>query len=427
MTFEGRADYRISLLCSALFLLVSASSCSRFLANDKPSSAGVAFVGVTVLTMENGEVLDDQTVVTQNGRITVIGARESVVVPAGVNRIEGRDRILMPGLVDAHIHLRHADPGDLLAYVQTGITCAREMNGRPFLLEWRGRIEAGELVGPCLKVAAPTMGNFSSPREGFPTPQSQAEGAEAVRQFHRQGYDWIKVYTFLPREAFVGVVNESSVLGIPIGGHVPIEVGLADFLSTEVRSIEHMTEYVSSSLTNEAVVLDEADFRSIFGAGNVDWEKMDSQVKSTVKARIWNVPTLVWFDRNLPAPMATDAWADTELREQGAQNRREIVRRLHKAGALMAVGTDSDAGDDLEASAIHDELQALHEAGINTEDVLEMATIGGARLLGLIDEIGSVSIGKRADLLLLSCDPRDDLSCLRQPDLVIVRGKHIVK
>ncbi len=427
MTFEGLANNRISLICSALFLLLSASSCSKLLANDEPLSDAVVFVGVTVLTMEDGEVLEDQTLVTQNGRISVIGARDSVAIPEGANMIEGRSRVLMPGLVDAHIHLRHAETDDLLEYVKAGITCAREMNGRPFLLEWRERIDAGELVGPCLKVAAPTMGNFSSPREGFPTPQSQAEGAEAVRQFHRQGYDWVKVYTFLPRDAFVGVVNEASALGIPIGGHVPIEVGLADFLSAEIHSTEHMTEYVSSSLTDEATVLDKVDFRSIFGAGDVDWEKMDSQVRSTVKARIWSVPTLVWFDRNLPAPLAADAWADTNLREQGARNRREIVRRLHEAGALLAVGTDSDAGDDLAASAIHDELNALHEAGIKTEDVLEMATTGGAKLLGLIDEIGSVSTGKRADLLLLSCDPRDDLACLRQPDMVVVRGRHVVE
>lgn len=427
MTFEGLAINRISLVCSTLFLLLSVSSCSKFIANDKLSSDAVVFVGVTILTMEQGEVLEDHTVATENGRIIFVGARESFVVPEGAIRIDGRGRVLMPGLVDAHIHLRHAEPDDLLEYVQTGITCAREMNGRPFLLEWRDRIEAGELVGPCLKVAAPTMGNFSSPREGFPMPQSQIEGAEAVRQFHRQGYDWIKVYSFLPRDAFVGVVNESSALRIPIGGHVPIEVGIGDFMLADVRSLEHMTEYVGSSLTEDAAILDESDFRSIFGAGNVDWEKMDSQIRATVTAGIWSVPTLVWFDRNLPAPMAADAWAVTDLRKQGAQNRREIVRRLHEAGAMLAVGTDSDAGDDLEASAIHDELQALHEAGISTENVLEMATLGGAELLGLIDEIGSVSTGKRADLLLLSCDPRDDLSCLRQPDIVLVRGKQVIR
>lgn len=209
-------------------------------------------------------------------------------------------------------------------------------------------------------------------------------------------------------------MEESTRRGMPVGGHVPVDAGLPETISSGIRSIEHLTEYVGNSLRPEARELDDVDFRSLFGAGDVDWERMDSLVRATKAASVWNVPTLVWFDRNLPAPMASDAWSNPELRAQGARNRREVVRRLHEAGALLAVGTDSDAGDQLEAAVIHDEIAAMIEAGLDPEEVLRLATVGGATLLGVLSETGTVTTGKRADLLFLPCDPRDDLTCLRR-------------
>jgi imidazolonepropionase-like amidohydrolase len=96
---------------------------------------------------------------------------------------------------------------------------------------------------------------------------------------------------------------------------------------------------------------------------------------------------------------------------------------MHAAGALLAIGTDSDAGEALPAAAIHDELAAHVAAGLPTMAVLRMATIEGARLLGIDGEVGSVHTGKRADLLVLSCNAEEDLSCLRAPEVVIAQGR----
>ncbi len=383
----------------------------------------LALVGVRVLTMSEPPLLEDQTVLVAGERIESIGARERVEIPATARVIEGRGRVLMPGLIDAHIHLRDAQPSALVEYLRAGITTAREMNGRPFLLEWRDRIEAGELVGPTLRVAAPTLGNFSSPRDGYATPETDAEGRAAVARFHADGYDWIKVYSFLGREAFGGVMAEARRLRMPVGGHVPVAVGLEDALVSGMRSIEHLTEYVGSSLTEAARELDERDLRSIFGAGEIDDEALSRAARATVNAGIWNVPTLIWFDHRLPAPVAKEAWADPRLRRQGERNRRRVVGLLNELGAPLAIGTDSDAGTDEPASVIHDELAAMAEAGLGARAALYAATMGGARLLGLEAEVGSVEPGKRADLLILGCDPIESVGCTEKPELVIFRGR----
>ena len=407
--------------CPLVSLAGSAPQGRRFVA-----AADLAIVGVDVLTMDDDEWLVDQTVLVEGARITAIGSRARVVVPPGARVLEGQGRVLMPGLVDAHVHLRRAEQDALVRYLEAGITTARDMNGRPFVLDWRDWIEAGEFVGPRLRVASPALGNWSSPKEGYPTPETRAEAEDVVRRVHAVGYDWIKVYSFLPPEGFRGVVDAAGRLGMPVGGHVPIDTGLAEALRLGIRSVEHLTEYVASALTPEQRALDEADFRSVFGAGEVDWSVIDALIEATVAARAWNVPTLVWFDRNLPAPMAEGAWSDPDLRAQGARNRREIVRRLHAAGARLAVGTDSDAGGDLPADAIHDEIAAMVETGLEPAAVLRLATVGGARLLGLGAEQGAVRVGQRADLLLLRCDPRGDLSCLRSPEVVVTAGRVVV-
>ncbi len=383
----------------------------------------IAIVGVAVLAMDSSPVRGDQTIVIAGERIEGLGPRAEIEVPAGAKVIDGRGRFLMPGLVDVHVHLRHAQPEALLDYLRVGITSAREMNGRPFLLEWRDRIEAGDLIGPALKVAAPTLGNFSSPREGYPTPETAEQAREAVRRFHSAGYDWIKVYSFLEREAFEGVMEEARRLDIPVGGHVPIQVGIDDALAAGLRSIEHLTEYVGGSLSADARALDESDFRSTFGAGEIDVERLESLVRTTRSAGVWNVPTLVWFDRHLPTPLAREAWDRSELRKEGARNRRWVVGKLHEHGASLAVGTDSDAGNDEPARAIYQEIAAMVEANLSHREVLRAATIGGARLLGVEEVTGSIEVGKRADLLLLGCDPLERIECIADPELVIVRGR----
>lgn len=415
------------VLVILMVLLTINISCSKSSIQKQQLDADIAFVGVDVITMENQQFLYDQTVLTKGIRIIAIGARTQINVPHDTRIIEAQGKVLMPGLVDAHIHLRHADSTALVEYLRVGITSAREMNGRPFIRDWRDRINAGDLIGPWLQVAAPTFGNFSSPREGYMTPETHEDAAIAVARFHTEGYDWIKIYTFLSPEAFEGLMEESNRLGIPVGGHVPVRVGMPEIFSSSFMSIEHLTEYVGSTLTSESQELDDKDLRSVFGAGDINWSKMDSLISLTKAAGIWNVPTLVWFDRILPTSRVQEAWSNPDLRAQGERNRREIVRRLHEAGALLAIGTDSDAGDDLGAESIYDEIGAMIEAGIDPEEVLRLATVGGATLLGVLSETGTVTVGKRADFILLQCDPRSDLDCLRFPEMVVARGQVVTE
>jgi len=92
----------------------------------------------------------------------------------------------------------------------------------------------------------------------------------------------------------------------------------------------------------------------------------------------------------------------------------------------LVVGTDSDAGDDLPAEAIHEEMANMVDAGLTPYEVLVAATKGAAEFLNGQSEFGTVSVGKRADLLMVNCNPLEDISCLKQRIAVMSRGNLIL-
>jgi len=100
------------------------------------------------------------------------------------------------------------------------------------------------------------------------------------------------------------------------------------------------------------------------------------------------------------------------------------VRHPAVSVGAIALGTDSDGlGEHLSPAAVLDELIAMTQAGLTPLEALEAATVGGAQLLGGLDDFGTVDVGKRADLLVLYCDPSVDLLCLGDIEWVMARGR----
>lgn len=393
----------------------------RALAVGRAGAGVVALVGFRVVPIEPPGVVEGWTVLVEGERIVALGPAAEVVVPDGARVIEGSGRFLLPGLVDCHVHLREAPPAALAEYLRAGVTTVRDMNGRPHLLAFRREVAEGRLTGPTLVVASPTLGNFSSPRDGYPTPETAAEATALVRRFAAEGYDWIKVWSFVPRPIFHALVDAARAEGLPIGGHPPLEIGIAEALRLD--SLEHLLGYVDAAMTPAARELDAADLRATFHAVEVFADLLPPLAAATRAAGTWSCPTVLFFDHNAPAERMRPAWDRPEVRRLGHDTRIRILAALREAGAPIAVGTDSDAGDDLPADAIHEELANYVEAGFTPFEALAAAIRGGAGLLGLEAEIGSLAAGKRADLLVVRCDPTVDLACLRRPEMVMARGR----
>lgn len=387
-----------------------------------PPFPKIAIVDINVLPMTADIVLETQTILIEDGRIRTIGPRDDTPVPDGFTEIDGMGRFALPGLGDMHTHFRQADADMFANYLAAGITLVRDMDGRPRQLAWRDEVNLGTRLGPRMFVASPTMANRRSPFEGYPTPETPEAARETIARFAEEGYDFVKVYSYLPRAIYFAVIEEARRLGLPVAGHIPLAVGLDDALTSGLASNEHLTGYFDAIATPEGARLDSTDYRGIFFGAALDEHRLRALADQTREAGMWNVPTLMWFTKRNANRRARDAWADDDLRWQGHQNRIAVVRALHEAGARLMLGTDSDGGEDLPATAIYEELQLMTDAGLSAYEALHTSTTAPAEYLGLADS-GTLKPGNRADLVIASCNPAREIRCIQYIDEVFIHGR----
>jgi imidazolonepropionase-like amidohydrolase len=440
----------------------------------------VVFVNVNVVPMDRERTLSEQTVIVKDGRITVIGPADQIKIPNGTRRIDATGKYLMPGLADMHGHLSHRGPA--MAYpletfplllVVHGVTTLRNTAGYPAILSLRQQIDVGATIGPQIFTTGPVLeGKAAVTADNSPasaagalaaagSSQSQmrfletaeAAAAEVERQ-KREGYDAIKVYNLLPAVAFDAAVRTATKVGLPVYGHVPRAVGLSGVLSAHLRSIEHLSGYMEALQTADSPLKDSAfSPRTARMADHVDLTKLPELATATRDAGVWNCPTLVLWSTGtldeasarqrlqLPvmryvAPARIKVWedqiralnskispGDVALYAKAHDVRLKIVKALHDAGARLLAGTDFAGYFLVPGYSLHEELQNLVAAGLTPYEALRAATSDAAEFLNRANDFGTVAEGKRADLLLLSANPLEDVRNAARIEGVMVHGR----
>jgi cytosine/adenosine deaminase-related metal-dependent hydrolase len=199
----------------------------------------VAFVHVSVIPMDRNEVLPDQSVLVRDGRIVAVDLFAQTPLPNECDRIDGRDRYLMPGLVDSHVHFPLTDRADQLLVLQmllaNGITTGINMEGSPQILELRNEIRSGRLFAQTLY----TTGVFIQ-QPAFTTAEQVAKEVVAEQE---AGYDFIKVHGQLTKEAYDKLFDTAKKLHIRVVGHVPSNLGIHAALGRQIL-IVHSEEFL---------------------------------------------------------------------------------------------------------------------------------------------------------------------------------------
>ena len=215
--------------------------------------ATFAFLDVNLIRMDRERVEAGQTVLTRGDRITAIGVRSAVMVPDDAIVIQGEGRYLTPGLTDAHVHLvgdgtrfggaARPNFGDAPLYLAYGVTTVFNLRGTPEQIDWRRRIESGELVGPTIY----TSGRFVNE----PRVNSSDEVRDEITAQARDGYDLIKFHeirpgadrsgtsTGLSLPAYLTMNETAREAGLPLLGHAPVNLGL-DALLQARQSLAHV-------------------------------------------------------------------------------------------------------------------------------------------------------------------------------------------
>lgn len=410
----------------------------------------IAFINVAVIPMDRERLLENQTVIVRDGRIVELGPAAQIKIPEGAQRIDGRGKFLMPGLVDMHIHLAPGagdanDPaGQLMAILlANGVTTVRGMIGNPAHLPLRERVNKGEVLGPTIYAASPPLlGNNT------PTPEA---GAQKVAEYKQAGYDLIKVHEGLSPETYEAVARKAQELNIPIAGHVTASVGLERALKAKQATIEHLDGYVRA-MVPETSPVKAPPGQFVLGPvlDHLDESRYAALAQATRAAGVFNTPTLALFRlvlsydkpeellkweemRYVSANMrnnfakqkegTTNIAASEKERQKYLAIRNRLVQELHKNGAKLLIGSDSPQLFFVPGFATRREIQHLVDAGLKPYAALEAATRNGAECLKQLSEFGAVEVGKRADLLLLDANPLADVANLAKRAGVMTRGR----
>jgi imidazolonepropionase-like amidohydrolase len=434
-------------LCTLLLLLA---------ATAVPACAeDLVLRNVNIVDVDSGSIVAGRSVVVSDGHIKAIGPQESVRAPAAARVIDGSGRYLMPALWDMHTH--PTEPEALSMLVANGVGGTRIMWGLPRHLEWRARVELGELLGPRLLIAGPIIEGVPPAQaasvvdtEGRRLVKTFAEGVAEVRRQQAAGFDYIKVYNNIPLDAYNGLVAEADRLRMPVVGHVPFAAGIQGALAARQKSIEHLRGYIEKLVPADAPIQPGIDMRSRALAWQyADLSRIPELVRATRDAGAWQCPTLGTsiytapgsaIERYLATPEAEYLdpqtreafrhrgrvkWlsnfteADFERATHANDKQAVLLRAMHAAGVPLLAGTDSNSF----GFSLHRELEALVAVGLRPGEALQTATINPARFAGLEKEVGRVATGYAADLILLDANPLQDIRNTSRINAVILRGQ----
>lgn len=412
----------------------------------------IAFVNVNVVPMTSDRVLEQHTVLIDEGRISDLGPTSQITIPTGATRIDGTGRYLMPGLAEMHGHL--PNPGMpvevtenvLFLYVANGVTTVRGMQGSDSQIPLREWIRSGDLIAPQLVLGSPSMTG---------TTVTTPEQAEAlVRRYDEAGYDLIKVHEGLAPEVYDAIAGTAGQLGMPFAGHVSDRVGLFHALEVGQSTIDHLDNYVEA-LVPEGQDLEEPP--GLRGAHEllerIDESRIELLVQKTLEADGSVVPTMVLWESGIYATRPSEAlleerpevaymphemverWievvdarveeADPEAMLRVAALRRRILKALYDGGVRILLGTDSPQIFSVPGFSIHREMKLYTEVGMTPYDVLA----SGTKVVGefLNGNFGTIEVGQRADLLLLEANPLEDVANVSKRVGVMVNGKFITE
>jgi imidazolonepropionase-like amidohydrolase len=420
----------------------------------------LAITHVTVIDVTGAPAKLDMTVIVHGGHITAI-ERASRKPPKEAQVVDGRGKFLIPGLWDMHVHTNFGNwlPGGkeiiLPLFVANGITGVRDMGGDLHqLLDWRNQINAGSTLGPRMVVSG-SMIDGAPPHFPASVPvATAADGRKTVDGLKQGGADFIKVQSYIPRDAYFAVAEESKKLGMTFVGHVPDAVRASEASNAGQKSIEHYTGIFEGCSTIEDELL-----KGPKGPRRVVETYSDAKCAALIallaKNHTWQVPTLIWErgqwlidDLDLSqSPGAKYAAAslrtktykkftesilkelDTDpvtYRRQFVAKELEMTLAMHRAGVPLMAGTDSAAGVYvMPGFSLHQELELFVKAGLTPMEALQTATLNPAKFLGRTRDFGTVEKGKLADLVLLDANPLDDISNTQKISAVVLAGRYL--
>jgi len=389
----------------------------------------------------------DMRVLVRGGRIVRVDPDDAAATPPGAEAIDAAGRFLMPGLWDVHQHFAGVDGAfDLIA----GVTSARDMaNDNEALLARVARFDAGTELGPRVVLAGIVEG--TGPLAG-PTPvriENLKQAQAAVDWYADHGYEQIKIYSSFPPALVAPIADMAHARGLRVSGHVPAFMRAREFVEAGADEIQHLNFIVlnffpdvkdTRSKDRYTITADKLQELKLDAPEVADFLRLLQQHHTVLD------PTLSVFQdlysgapgqcarslcgiierfppvtrRRLLSGAVAVPEGKAQVYAQALPALQRLLKTLYDAGVTLMPGTDAFAG-----YTLHNELALYVQAGIPAPEVLRLATLVPAQVLGVAgpSQRGFIAPGKQADMILVDGDPTRDIADLRHVWRTIKDGR----
>ena len=450
----------------ALAVLAFAAFGTTSFAQRPTLALGVrAYVSVdtNVVALTHARVIDgtgaaakaDQTLILRDGNIVALGSAASVQVPPGAQVIDLTGKSVIPGLVEVHEHLFYPVGGGTYGnlaesftrlYLAGGVTSMRtagNMNGYGELAIKRA-IDAGQKPGPWIDATAPYLEgaglNIGQVREL----KDAADARREVNFWADEGATSFKAYMHITRAELGAAIEEAHKRGFKVTGHL-CSVTFHEAAALGIDNLEHAffpaTDFVADKKPD--VCPGQGVGQAAVAAVDPNGEAVRSLIADLIKHKVALTSTLTVFETftpGQPMPPGLDM-LDPQLKEQFEQRYAAAQRNTNsayatlfpkeramelafvRAGGTLLVGTDPTGGGGV-IPGFSDQrgIELLVEGGFTPLEAIKIGTLNGATYLGRANRVGSIAVGKQADLVVLGGDPSTKISDLRNVEIVFKQG-----
>ena len=397
----------------------------------------------------------DQTVVIRAGRISAVGPAASVPIPAGARVLDLNGSTVIPGIIGMHDHLFYTAAGGRAVqmgytgprlYLGSGVTTIRTTGSRsPYAeINLKDAIDHGFSPGPRIHLTAPYITG-----ENGGGSMAILNSPEAARRFvdywASEGATWIKAYTDIRRAELGAAIQEAHKKGIKVTGHL-CSVSFQEAVALGIDNLEHGMLTASDFTTGKQADICPVNLMTQISGADPKGDAGQATIRSLVDHHVPMTSTLAVYepfvanrptkdDRTLQAmdPGVRDSYLKQRqqidssgtgwVSLQAFKNAMAFERAFVAAGGVMAAGVDpTGIGGALAGFGDQRNYELFIEAGFTPPQAVQIMTLNGAKILGVQQTLGSVELGKRADLVVLHGDLTADPSVIRNATIVFKDG-----
>lgn len=423
------------------------------------------------LVIENGNIIDlvtgninERTIYVNDGRITKLSNSDDKTSYKSEIVLDGTDKFILPGFWDNHVHFRggdsliQANKDFLKLFMMNGITTVRDAGGdlTSSVMEWKQKIEDKALLGPTIFSAGPKIDGNNASWAGSLVVEKEEDITVALDSLEQLNVDFVKLYdSKISGELYLKTIQEASNRGLITSGHMPFSVELKDNLDAGIGAIEHLY-FVLKGCSSDEKAITEAIKNEEYGFW-ASLEKLITSYDDATAQKTFNalkdqntyvVPTLhignvlSYLDEvnheNDPylKIMPNEIVKTYEGRinrslnssDKARQDRKDLntffvalAKSISDADVKLLAGSDSGASNSYTYPGIslHQELEAMVNAGISNLKALQNSAYNGAHFLKKESDYGTVEVGKISDLIMLNSNPLEDIKSTRDINFVI--------